>query len=278
MASTTENVKLGVCSVLYDGVNLGFTKGGVEVEVATTTYEVTVDQFGNTPISELITGRTVTATVPLAETTLENLALIMPGSTLVTDGTKATATITLATAAPVAGDYVVIAGQRFTFRVTPTVPGDVRIGTGSGATAVTNSAINLVDAIKASDIGYVASNVAGVVTVTAKATGAGWNAAVTSLFATPANCTVTQLAGGVNATSARVVVSTGMDINLIASAKTLVLRPRGTFGDDDFIVHKAGCSGALQFAYSTENERVYSATFKGFAQSDGTLFTVGKSA
>ncbi len=78
MASSTENVKLGVCTVLFDGNDLGYTKGGVEVEVATTTHEVKVDQFGETPISELITGRTVTVKTPLAETTLENLVAIMP--------------------------------------------------------------------------------------------------------------------------------------------------------------------------------------------------------
>lgn len=86
----TANVKLGVCKVEYDGNDLGYTKGGVEVTVETETYEATVDQFGNTPIAEKITGRMVEATVPLAETTLENLVAIMPGSNLVTDGTDAT--------------------------------------------------------------------------------------------------------------------------------------------------------------------------------------------
>lgn len=83
----TESVKLGVCTVTYDSVDLGLTKGGVEVEVATETYEVMVDQFGNSPINEYVTARTVTVRVPLAESTLENLQKIMPGTTLVTSGT-----------------------------------------------------------------------------------------------------------------------------------------------------------------------------------------------
>jgi hypothetical protein len=273
MASTTENVKLGVCSVLFDGVNLGFTKGGVEVEVATTTHEVKVDQFGETPISELITGRTVSASVPLAETTLENLVQIMPGSTLITDGVKGTGTITLATAVPVAGDSVTIAGATFTFRATPVAQNDVKIGA-----TFTASAVNLAAAINASDLGYVATVAGAVITVTAKASGAGWNATVTRAFATTANCTVTNIAGGVDATSARVVVSSGINVNLLSVAKTLVLRPRGTFGEDDFIIHRAACPGALSFAYSTENERVFQASFKGFALSDGSLFTVGRAA
>ncbi len=88
--SNTENVKLGVCRVSFGGEDLGFTKGGVEVNVETSTHEVTVDQMGETPINEYITSRTCTVTVPLAETTLENLVKIMPGATLVTDKTETT--------------------------------------------------------------------------------------------------------------------------------------------------------------------------------------------
>lgn len=81
----TENVKLGVCSVTFNGVDLGLTKGGVEVEVTTETHEVMVDQFGNSPVNEYIMARSVVVRVPLAETTLANLQAIMPGTTLVTD-------------------------------------------------------------------------------------------------------------------------------------------------------------------------------------------------
>lgn len=93
-----ENVKLGVCRVLFDGQDMGFTKGGVDVTVATETHEVQVDQYGQTPINEYVTGRTVTVKVPLAETTLENLAAIMPGATLVTSSTTNTARVDVPTA------------------------------------------------------------------------------------------------------------------------------------------------------------------------------------
>ncbi len=83
--SNTQNVKLGVCRVTFGGTDLGFTKGGVEVSVETQTHEVTVDQMGDTPINEYITSRSCTVTVPLAETTLENLVRVMPGATLVAD-------------------------------------------------------------------------------------------------------------------------------------------------------------------------------------------------
>ncbi|MEQ4694022.1 hypothetical protein AB7350_19290 [Providencia manganoxydans] len=77
-----ENIKLGACNVTFKGEDLGFTKGGVEVEVSTDTMKVTVDQQGETVISEFIQGRNIKITVPLAETVLERLASVMPGSQL----------------------------------------------------------------------------------------------------------------------------------------------------------------------------------------------------
>lgn len=82
MASSTQNVKLGVCKITFGGQDLGYTKGGVEVEVTTDTHKSTVDQFGNTPIGEMIIGRSIVVRAPLAETTVENLAKIMPGTTV----------------------------------------------------------------------------------------------------------------------------------------------------------------------------------------------------
>jgi hypothetical protein len=85
VASNIKNVKLGVCKVTYNNVDLGYTKGGVEVSVKSDTHKVNVDQFGKTPINEYIMGREVTVKVPLAETTLDNLVRIMPGAKLITD-------------------------------------------------------------------------------------------------------------------------------------------------------------------------------------------------
>lgn len=87
MASDTKNVKLGVCKVMYNSVDLGYTMGGVDVTVKTETHKVLIDQFGKTPVNEYLMGREVTVKCPLAETTLENLVAIMPGATLVTDVT-----------------------------------------------------------------------------------------------------------------------------------------------------------------------------------------------
>lgn len=90
MASDTKNVKLGVCKITLGGTDLGYTIGGVEVEVKTDTHKVMVDQFGKTPINEYIMGRECTAKVPLAETTLDNMVKVIPGATLKTDAVDTT--------------------------------------------------------------------------------------------------------------------------------------------------------------------------------------------
>lgn len=90
--SNTQNVKIGVCKLTFGTVDLGYTKGGVDVEVTTDTHKTTIDQFGNTPISEYIMGRSIVVTAPLAETTMENLSATMPG-TLVEGTTEKKATV-----------------------------------------------------------------------------------------------------------------------------------------------------------------------------------------
>lgn len=81
-----ENIQLGPCRVTYNGTDLGLTKGGVSLEVSTEVYDVTVDQFGESEVSSNIISRNVMVSVPMAEPTLENLTLSMPGSSLVVDG------------------------------------------------------------------------------------------------------------------------------------------------------------------------------------------------
>ena len=87
-----KNIKLGACKVSFGGVDLGYTKGGVQVEVATETLKVTVDQHGQTTMSELVQGRNITITAPLAESVLNNMVDLMPGSTLNEDDNAVTIT------------------------------------------------------------------------------------------------------------------------------------------------------------------------------------------
>lgn len=89
MPSSAENIKMGTCKILFDGVDLGLTMGGVEVTVETTTKETKVDQFGDTVANETIMGRNITVSAPLAETTIENMVALLPGTTMVVDGVDA---------------------------------------------------------------------------------------------------------------------------------------------------------------------------------------------
>lgn len=169
LTSSTTNVKLGVCKVTYGGEDLGFTKGGVEFQVETESHVISVDQMGSTPISEYITGRSVSVRVPMAETTIDHLVAIMPGATKITDIT------------------------------TP-------IGDGIYAKVVT-----------------------------------------------------------------------GVGSDLRTTAKVLRLHPTaaGASKSEDIVVPLAATTGALNFAYKLDDERVFNVEFKAFADTSGNLFYYG---
>lgn len=284
--SSTKNVRLGVCRVIYNGVDLGYTQGGVDVSVKTDTHQVNVDQFGKTPINEYIQGRTVTAKTPLAETTLDNLVAIMPGASMqVSGGTVATGTITVATQ-PVDGDTVTVNGYKLTFRTTPALDSEVKIGATAAATAANlGTTLNnvLVDA-RLTAATYSVN--AAVVTVTygqkevygtAGSPGVAGNAF--TLASGQASVTVTAMTGGADPTSRSVVVNTGIGSNLLSFARSLRLHPldkAASDTSDDFVIPLAATPGALDFSYSTDKERVFDVTFTGYPDpSTSILFTVG---
>jgi hypothetical protein len=270
-----ENVKLGVCTVLLDNQDLGFTKGGVTVEVSTETHPVTVDQMGSTPIDELIMGRSVSATVPLAETTLENLVKIMPGATLVTEGgTKASGTVTFSSSPPVNNDSVTVGGVTFTFKTAP-LPNGTDLAIPGTIAAAATALRNAILAYYPLNTLVEASASTGTVTITARA--AGLEAHSVTLAKSGTNIAVSgaSLTGGVAATRKKVTVSTGVSISLLTVARTLTLRPKGTTGAEDFTIHRAMTPGALTYAYTVDQERVFEAKFTGYADGNGLLFTVG---
>lgn len=278
MASDSKNVKLGVCTVNFDGQDLGYTQGGVEVMVTTDTHEVEVDQFGKTTINEYIMKRTVKVKVPLAETTLDNLVKIMPGATLVSDGAKASGTITIATQ-PTNGQTIVVNGQTFTFKTAPTLVNDVLIGASTAATAA-----NLAAVLNASTLPAVAAATytaaTNVVTVTYDVRGTEGNAFTLATGTAGASVTMSgaTLAGGVAVTKARVDVTTGIGVSLLAIAKTLVLHPKDKPSNDltdDFVIPLAATAGALQFSYEVDKERIFPVEFTGYPDGQGKLFYVG---
>lgn len=86
---TAANVKMGVCSVKFNSVDLGYTSGGVKCSFSTESKEIEVDQE-DVPIGEIITKQNFQVEVPMAEYDLARLEELLPGATLVTDGTTPT--------------------------------------------------------------------------------------------------------------------------------------------------------------------------------------------
>lgn len=278
MASNTNNVKLGVCRVIFDGVDLGYTKGGVEVSVATSTHEIQVDQFGDTPIGELITGRTCSAKVPLAEVTLDNLLRIMPGATLTQNGgVKASQTVTFSTAAPSNNDAVTIGNFTYTFKTAPAantirelaIPGTFALAAAALADAINRDTANPFSATVA----------AGVVTVTADDFGTIWNGLTVSKVGTNIAVGGATTAGGANVTKMKVSVPTAISLDMRSVAKELVLHPadrNDADRTDDFVIPLCAPSGGLEFAYRLNEERVFNVMFKAYPNSQtNELFIVG---
>lgn len=272
----SENIRMGTCRVTYGGVDLGFTMGGVEVTVATTTHETKVDQLGDAVAAESIMGRTISVKAPLVETSVYNLTNVMPGATLNTVGGASTVgTITMATN-PVAGDTVNIGGAIFTFRAAITFANDVLIG---GTTTL--AATNLKNVLNASTDQFVSrfnwSSSAAVVTGTAKIKGASLNAS--PLTGGQVSITVGAFAGGVEPTSANVSVTTATGVSLLSGAKELRLHPIAKLANDtseDLVIPLAACAGGMSFAYKYDAERVFDCEFKGYPNSStGVLFTYG---
>lgn len=71
-------VKVGVCSVSFNGLDLGHTKGGVEVSYEPSHHDVTVDKYGETPVEKFLLGEKLSVKVPLAEFTIDNAKIGIP--------------------------------------------------------------------------------------------------------------------------------------------------------------------------------------------------------
>jgi hypothetical protein len=83
-----------------------------------------------------------------------------------------------------------------------------------------------------------------------------------------------------NVAADRVDVIPGAGIDLITTAKTLILRPLGATGtEEDFVVWKASTGGGLEFNYDNQAERVFNIEFMGYPDNTkkDTLFTYGDS-
>lgn len=76
-----EDLELSPCRVYFgtegSEEDLGRTEGGVRAAFTTDIGDLMSDQWGSQPIDGVFTGQGVTVTVPLAEITLENLAIAL---------------------------------------------------------------------------------------------------------------------------------------------------------------------------------------------------------
>lgn len=277
--SDARNVKMGTCNISYDGVDLGLTMGGVEVDVTTSTHETKVDQYGDTIANEFIMGRMIAVKVPLAETTLENMEKIMPGATLTTDGVKASGTVTVS-AVPIADESVTVNGVEMVFKAVADVTAD-QINLAADASAQAVAIAGAINSSSTAALLLISATVDGaVVTVSYNDYGPTGNA-VTLVDGTTGDVAVSgaTLSGGVVATASKVAVTSGVGISLLDSAKELILHPVENVGDtsEDLIIPLAATPGGINFAYKHDQERVYMADFKGYpdATQSGLLFIYG---
>lgn len=278
--SNTNNVRLGPCRVFFGGVDLGYTQGGVEVEVKTDTHQVMVDQFGKSIINDIIMGRTCSVKVPMAETTLDNLVRIMPGATIQTvGGVLATGTATF-TAVSTAGETVTINGV--TFSCVASNPTALQYAIGSSVSDQAAKFANAVNNVNDIAVAVAATSAAGVVTFTAE----GYDSAFYSynsitLARTGTNVTLSgaTLTGGVVPTKESVHVPAAVGVSLLATAQKLVLHPQANADNnrtEDFTIPLANAAGGLKFAYNLDKERVYDVTFNAYPDSiTSLLFIVG---
>lgn len=80
-----SDVHLGPCTVSYGGTDLGRTTGGVVFTYTPTFFDFSADQYTSMETS-FLTAEACQAAVPLAESSIDNLALVIPQGTKSTSG------------------------------------------------------------------------------------------------------------------------------------------------------------------------------------------------
>jgi hypothetical protein len=235
-------------------------------------------------------GRSCSVKGPLAETTLENMVVIMPGATIgQVGGTAATGTVTVATN-PSNNDTMVVNGKTITFKTAAAAADEVTIGANAGVTAgylaaaLNASTDDAVAAATYSAAGSVVTVKYGqrVVYGTAGKQSAEGNDFTLGAGTAGAKLTLSgaTLTGGVDATTVNVTVTSGIGTDLLSVARELRLHPVGKAASDksqDFVMPLAATAGGLTFAYKLEEERIFNCEFMAYPNSaTGELFNIGK--
>jgi hypothetical protein len=85
------NVPIGPATVEFgestDKITFDITKGGIKFQATTNKQDITVDQYGDTPVKSIMKGRTCEVTVPFALHDLDKLSKVIPNSVLTKSGT-----------------------------------------------------------------------------------------------------------------------------------------------------------------------------------------------
>lgn len=79
--ANAANLKLGNCTVTFNGVDLGHTRGGVELVYEPMYADVMADAYGDSKVDSYLKGEKLTVKVPLAEKTVANMKVAMPNGT-----------------------------------------------------------------------------------------------------------------------------------------------------------------------------------------------------
>lgn len=78
MSKNSQNVRIGECEVFLNEVDLGHTNGGVEFTFEREFTDLTVDQYGTSPVDMALTGNNLLVMVYLAEPTNKNIGNAIP--------------------------------------------------------------------------------------------------------------------------------------------------------------------------------------------------------
>jgi len=97
MAGTVGNIKVEPMQVIWDGVDLGFTEGDIEMSQEEQATDITAHQEGTTVLDAIRTGRNVTITTVLKETSVAQInKMLQAGESTATAAAEVTSVTAVA--------------------------------------------------------------------------------------------------------------------------------------------------------------------------------------
>lgn len=243
--SSIANVRLGICSIVYDGVTLGHTKGGAELSVKNDVIETTVDKYGTTPAKAWHGGTRVEVKTTLSEYDFTQMEKVMNAATKT--GVKASATITFGS--PSNGDTITVDGHTFTKAAAASA---TEFST-AGELATLIGALNNVDA----------ANVTGTITVTAAVIGVAGNTIAMTKTGSALTLSSALLTGGTGQ------LNIGKESGSELDGAELVLTPlEATTNELDITLYKAVIIGASTIPFKEDTETTYEVTWLALVSTD----------